>query len=113
MLRLEASLMTPTKILIGQALVVFLIIGLALFAATQFVAISFGFDRALGKPWFVAGDWPVYYPWRLFEWWFAYEAYAPDIFMRGGGDRRLALARASAAQRHDLRLGALGREKGH
>ena len=76
--------MTPTKILIGQAIVVILIIVAAMAAATQFVAISFGFDPALGKPWFVAGDIPVYYPWRLFEWWFAYEAYAPDVFMRGG-----------------------------
>jgi len=76
--------MTPTKILIGQAIVVILIIVAAMAAATEFVAISFGFDRALGKPWFLAGETPVYYPWRLFEWWFAYEAYAPDVFMRGG-----------------------------
>ena len=76
--------MTPTKLLIGQALVVFLIIAAALAAATQFVATSFGFDPALGKPWFLAGETPVYYPWRLFEWWFAYEAYAPDIFNQGG-----------------------------
>ncbi|MFZ5619328.1 MAG: conjugal transfer protein TraG [Pseudomonadota bacterium] len=76
--------MTPTKILIGQAIVVILIIFVAMAAATQFVAISFGFDAALGKPWFVVGNLPVYYPWRLFEWWFAYEAYAPDVFMRGG-----------------------------
>ena len=76
--------MTPTKILIGQAILVILIIMAAMAAATQFVAASFGFDRALGEPWFVLGAMPVYYPWRLFEWWFAYEAYAPDIFMRGG-----------------------------
>jgi type IV secretion system protein VirD4 len=76
--------MTPTKILIGQAIVVILIILAAMAAATQFVAVSFGFDRALGTPWFVLGEAPVYYPWRLFEWWFAYEAYAPDVFMRGG-----------------------------
>ncbi len=76
--------MTPTKLLIGQALVVFLIIAAAVAAATQFVATSFGFDPALGKPWFLAGETPVYYPWRLFEWWFAYEAYAPDIFNQGG-----------------------------
>jgi type IV secretion system protein VirD4 len=25
-----------------------------------------------------------YLPWRLFEWWFAYEAYAPEIFEEGG-----------------------------
>jgi type IV secretion system protein VirD4 len=76
--------MTPTKILIGQAIVVILIIVAAMAAATQFVAISFGFDPALGKPWFDIGETAVYYPWRLFEWWFAYEAYAPDVFMRGG-----------------------------
>ncbi len=76
--------MTPTKILIGQAIVVILIILAAMAAATQFVAVSFGFDRALGAPWFVLGETPFYYPWRLFEWWFAYEAYAPDVFMRGG-----------------------------
>ncbi len=76
--------MTPTKILIGQAIVVVLIIAAAMLAATQFVAISFGFDPALGKPWFTIGETALYYPWRLFEWWFAYEAYAPDVFMRGG-----------------------------
>lgn len=27
---------------------------------------------------------PVYYPWRLFEWWYVYDAYAPDIFQTGG-----------------------------
>ena len=27
---------------------------------------------------------PVYQPWKLFEWWFAYEAYAPHIFNRAG-----------------------------
>jgi type IV secretion system protein VirD4 len=76
--------MTPTKLLIGQAILVIAVIMAAMAAATQFVAVSFGFDRALGEPWFVLGAAPVYYPWRLFEWWFAYEAYAPDIFMRGG-----------------------------
>lgn len=27
---------------------------------------------------------PIYKPWRLFQWWYAYEAYAPDIFNRAG-----------------------------
>lgn len=76
--------MTPTKILIGQAIVVFLIIAVAMWIATQYVAVSFGFDPALGAPWVVFGETPVYYPWRLFEWWYAYDAYAPDIFMQGG-----------------------------
>ena len=27
---------------------------------------------------------PIYAPWRLFEWWYAYEAYAPDVFRKAG-----------------------------
>ena len=27
---------------------------------------------------------PIYAPRRLFEWWYAYEAYAPDIFRKAG-----------------------------
>ncbi len=76
--------MTPTKILIGQAIVVMLIIIGALAAATQYVAAALGYDRALGVPWFEFGGTPFYYPWRLFEWQYSYEAYAPDIFMTGG-----------------------------
>ena len=76
--------MTPTKILIGQASLVFLIIVLAMWAGTAYVAGAFGYDQALGTPWFAAFKMPIYYPWRLFEWWYAYEAYAPSIFMRGG-----------------------------
>ncbi|MGE0408326.1 MAG: conjugal transfer protein TraG [Amphiplicatus sp.] len=76
--------MTPTRILIGQALIVVLIIAAAMQLATQYVAASFGFDPALGSSWSEVGDTPLYYPWRLFEWWYAYEAYAPDIFMQGG-----------------------------
>ncbi|MGD9799623.1 MAG: conjugal transfer protein TraG [Parvularculaceae bacterium] len=76
--------MTPTRILIGQAFVVMLIIAAAMQAATQYVAASFGYDPALGNSWSHVGETPVYYPWRLFEWWYAFEAYAPDIFMQGG-----------------------------
>jgi type IV secretion system protein VirD4 len=76
--------MTPTRILIGQAFIVMLIIAAAMQAATQYVAASFGFDAALGNSWWRIGEAPIYYPWRLFEWWYAYEAYAPDVFMQGG-----------------------------
>ena len=37
----------------------------------------------MGAPWFFVASYPVYLPWRLFEWWFAY-AYAPEIFEEGG-----------------------------
>jgi type IV secretion system protein VirD4 len=26
----------------------------------------------------------MYAPWRLFQWWYSYNAYAPDVFLRGG-----------------------------
>ena len=76
--------MTPTKILIGQAIVVLLIIAAAIWSATQYVASAFGYNAALGAPWATLGETPIYFPWRLFEWWYAYEAYAPEIFMQGG-----------------------------
>ena len=38
----------------------------------------------LGAPWVVLFGTPVYQPWKLFEWWYAYEAYAPHIFDRAG-----------------------------
>src|SRR3546814_6453963 len=37
----------------------------------------------LGSPWFNLGDWPVYPPPAFFWWWFSFDAYAPDIFLRG------------------------------
>ncbi|PQA89294.1 conjugal transfer protein TraG [Hyphococcus luteus] len=76
--------MTPTKILIGQIVVVIMMIAAAMWLATGYVAGVFHHDAALGAPWFVANGQPFYYPWRIFEWWYAYEAYAPGVFMRGG-----------------------------
>lgn len=76
--------MTPTKVLIGQMLVVFGIALAGTWAATQWVAYSLGYQQRLGEPWFLIANLPVYYPWRLFEWWYVYDAYAPDIFRTGG-----------------------------
>jgi type IV secretion system protein VirD4 len=39
---------------------------------------------ALGSAWFAVAGYPVYLPWRLFEWWYAYDAYAPHVFERAG-----------------------------
>src|SRR3546814_12307080 len=74
--------MTPTKLLIGQALIVFAIVIGGVWATTQWTAAVLGHQAGLGEPWFGLLRWPVYYPWRLFEWWYAYEAYAPDLFRR-------------------------------
>ena len=76
--------MSPNSILIGQVGVVFTTIGAGVWGATQWVATELRFDPYLGEPWFILSDTPVYYPWRLFEWWYAFEPYAPEVFARGG-----------------------------
>ncbi|WP_440639425.1 conjugal transfer protein TraG [Bradyrhizobium sp. PUT101] len=76
--------MFPAKIYIGQITVVFGIVIVSTWGATQWTAAALGFQERLGAPWFMVAGYPVYLPWRLFEWWFAYEAYAPEIFEEGG-----------------------------
>ena len=76
--------MSPSKILVGQFLIVLTIIVATMWGATQWVAHALGYQPALGRPWFIWAEVPVYRPWRLFQWWYAYEAYAPDVFARGG-----------------------------
>lgn len=76
--------MTPTKILIGQILVVFSIIIAGVWAATQWAAAMLGYQAQLGASWFLLFGLPVYRPWQLFPWWYAYDAYAPDVFDRAG-----------------------------
>ena len=58
------------------------IVGVA--AACQITAEALGYSARLGEPWFIFADTPIYEPWRFFGWWFSYEAYAPEIFKRGG-----------------------------
>ena len=76
--------MFPAKIYVGQIAVVFGIVVTSTWGATQWTASALGYQDGLGSPWFSLSGYPVYLPWRLFEWWFAYEAYAPGIFERAG-----------------------------
>lgn len=55
-----------------------------LWAATQWTAAALGYQPALGTPWFVVAGVPCYPPWALFVWWYAFDAYAPEVFARGG-----------------------------
>ena len=80
----EEVAVTPTTLLMGQILVVFGIVISGTWIATQWTAAALGYQLRLGTPWFQFGALPVYYPWRLLEWWYAYEAYAPAVFNRGG-----------------------------
>jgi type IV secretion system protein VirD4 len=76
--------MTPTTLLIGQVFIVFSIVAAGTWFATEWTAAQLGYQLRLGAPWFNFAGVPVYYPWRLLEWWYAYEAYAPAVFNRGG-----------------------------
>ncbi|MGB8842920.1 MAG: conjugal transfer protein TraG [Aliidongia sp.] len=76
--------MTPTKILVGQALIVFAVVIATLWFATQWAAAQLGYQPQLGAPWITLLSYPVYYPWRLFEWWYGFDAYAPAVFDRAG-----------------------------
>jgi type IV secretion system protein VirD4 len=76
--------MSPQSILFGQIIVVFATIIIGVWAATQWVAAQLDYHANLGVHWFTLHDVPLYYPWRLFEWWYAFDAYAPKVFSRGG-----------------------------
>ncbi|MBB6011286.1 type IV secretion system protein VirD4 [Aquamicrobium lusatiense] len=75
--------MSATKILWGQIITVFAIVIFTTWAATQWTAYKLGFQAQLGPPWFMLGDWPIYYPWSFFPWWYFYDAYVPPIFVEG------------------------------
>ena len=82
--------MTPTKLLIGQILLVFAIVLAGVWAATQWAAAMLAYQPELGRPWLIVGHVPVYRPWALFGWWYHYDAYARPVFDKAG-----ALAGAS------------------
>jgi type IV secretion system protein VirD4 len=80
----QERVMSATRILWGQIIVVFLIVLITTWTATQYVAWQLGFQVQLGAPWFRLGDVPVYFPPAFFAWWFSYDAYAPEVFTKGG-----------------------------
>ncbi|WP_157219141.1 conjugal transfer protein TraG [Flavisphingomonas formosensis] len=76
--------MTPTKLLIGQIFLVFEIVFLGLWTATQWAAARLAYQPELGAPWFLLFRTPIYRPWAIFPWWYHFDAYAPHIFDRAG-----------------------------
>ena len=74
----------PTGVLFGQIIVVFSVALGGVWTATQWTAAALGYQARLGAPWFGDSGVPVYEPWKLFEWWYFFDAYAPGIFLRGG-----------------------------
>jgi type IV secretion system protein VirD4 len=71
------------QILWGQVAVVFTIVLLTTWAATQWTAWRLGFQPQIGEPWFTLAGWPIHYPPAFFWWWYFYDAYAPSIFVEG------------------------------
>jgi type IV secretion system protein VirD4 len=75
--------MSGTKILWLQIVIVFGIVILAIWAATEWTAWQLGFQPELGHPWRLLAGKPIYLPPAFFWWWFAYDAYAPSVFLHG------------------------------
>jgi type IV secretion system protein VirD4 len=76
--------MTPTKLLIGQILIVFLIMIFGVWLATQWAAAMLGYQPELGVPWHHIWHFPIYHPWALFIWWYYFDGYAPHVFNKAG-----------------------------
>lgn len=76
--------MQGTNVLFGQIAVVFGIVIAGVWGATQWTAAALGYQVRLGSPWFDFLGTPIYLPWKLFEWWFFFDAYAPRVFDTGG-----------------------------
>jgi type IV secretion system protein VirD4 len=53
-------------------------------AATQWAAAMLGGDPALGAPAIERVGLKLYAPWKVFVWWLAFDAQAPDVFARAG-----------------------------
>jgi type IV secretion system protein VirD4 len=87
-----------TKILWGQIFLVSTTALAGVWAATQWTAWRLGFQQALGHPWFLVAGEPIYIPPAFLWWWFAYDAYAPKVFIEGafiassGGVASVAIA---------------------
>jgi type IV secretion system protein VirD4 len=76
--------MSATRILWGQVVCVLTIVLITTWAATQWTAWRLGYQPQLGNPWFeLAPGIPIYLPPAFFWWWYAYDAYAPGVFVEG------------------------------
>jgi hypothetical protein len=99
-------IMSATKILWGQIVVIVAIVLATMWAATQWVAWRLGFQPELGHPWFeLPSGVPIYLPPSFFWWWYAYDACAPQVFVEGayiassGGFISIAVAVAMSVWR--------------
>jgi type IV secretion system protein VirD4 len=76
--------MLSLRISVVQGLVAIALVIACLAAATQWAAAMLGYQAALGAPWIDIVGLKVYAPWKLFVWWLAFDAQAPNVFARAG-----------------------------
>jgi type IV secretion system protein VirD4 len=97
--------MSATRIVWAPVLAVSAIVVTTTWGATQWTAQALGYQPELGHPWLVVAGLRLYPPPAFFWWWFAYDAYAPAVFLRGaaiaasGGILSVAVAIAMAVWR--------------
>ena len=96
--------MQGTNVLFGQIAVV---IGIVIAGVWDTMDSSDGYQVRLGSPWFDLLGVPVYHPWRLFEWWFFFDAYAPHVFDTGGAIAGVAVCSLYSSP-SPCRYGVLG-----
>ena len=75
----SGPVLSATKILWGQILVVSVIVLAAIWGATQWTAWRLGYQPRLGQPWAELGGMPVYPPPAFFVWWYWFD----DRTLRG------------------------------
>ncbi|WP_126424265.1 conjugal transfer protein TraG [Asticcacaulis excentricus] len=75
--------MPSSRIMWGQIFAVIATVIIAVWAATQYTAWRLGFQAGLGVAWLQGLGVPVYPPHAFFLWWYAYDAYAPRVFLEG------------------------------
>ena len=76
--------MPAKRVLWEQVATVFVVVLLTIWTATQWTAWRLGYQPELGRPWTHIASLPLYPPPAFFWWWFAFDAYAPRIFVEGG-----------------------------
>src|SRR5690348_8707697 len=76
--------MHSVRFSILQAGLALLVVATSLVIATQWAAAMLGHQPALGTPWIHLLGLRIYAPWKLFVWWLAFDAQAPDVFARAG-----------------------------
>ena len=76
--------MSSLRATIARALLAIALVTAALVAATQWAAAMLAYQPALGLPWLDLVGIKVYVPWKIFVWWLAFDAQAPEVFARAG-----------------------------